>query len=610
MANMRRGRLQSLYRYMPDQTYNWEKGLGSFRGTHDVDARPLDIPNEWVQRDLLRLLRGYAIPAIRGQTFIHRGEYDLLEPIRLRGEFYPRVFQCPDPQCGAVIEAKDESPDRVRCPLDGQRMSQLAFVEYHRCGHLEGLTPPACPNGCRQSMQLVGPTGKARAAEDRRIAEWRWRCSRCGVKPRGVYRGCPSCGKGQVRVALADAGPVYYAQSITVINPPRKRHWGLLSADGVYRAAIAQGLGLFEPGMEGLQQAINDSGALTEEEIKSQIIEKYRLDPGDPKAMEFAEYIASQHQSQSSWRDEVDALGLAEEDLEDLGSECVNLSLILGADEGTSEKRPLSTELLVRNTEGAMKAKYEVGYRKALDQLGLLEVHLIREFPIARIIAGYTREDPKPASNPDDSPTFQFYAGEGGRKAMYGQRSVTEALLFRVDPARVVEWLQRSDPQLAGDIAVPPAAWLYKTLTPVGSIFEEPEDRITAAVLGLLHSMSHRIMLALASHSGLKAESLTEKLLPYNCAFVIYPGGRSEFILGGLEHVFRNYLDECLEEATREARCVFDPPCTNRTGACAVCMYLSEVSCERFNTALSRHYLWGGTSRGVTWSRFWQKRSS
>src|SRR5690606_38089535 len=120
------------------------------------------------------------------------------------------------------------------------------------------------------------------------------------------------------------------------------------------------------------------------------------------------------HQSQSSWRDDVDALGLAEEDLEDLGSECVNLSLILGADEGTSEKRPLSTELLVRNTEGAMKAKYEVGYRKALDQLGLLEVHLIREFPIARIIAGYTREDPKPASNPDDSPTFQFYAGEGG----------------------------------------------------------------------------------------------------------------------------------------------------------------------------------------------------
>lgn len=196
---------------------------------------------------------------------------------------------------------------------------------------------------------------------------------------------------------------------------------------------------------------------------------------------------------------------------------------------------------------------------------------------------------------------------------MYGHRTVTEALLVQVDPDRIVTWLNSctSTASASGEGLGEPLegdakSWLFRNLRPVTSIFDDPQDLLTAGVLGLLHSMSHRFIAALTERSGLKADSITERILPYNGAFLVYPGGRSDFILGGLEHVFRNHLHEALTSAAEDdTRCVFDPPCDARGGACAVCMYLSEVSCERFNTALSRHFLFGGTSRNVRWQGFW-----
>ncbi|MDP9437563.1 MAG: hypothetical protein M3P49_02275, partial [Actinomycetota bacterium] len=86
----------------------------------------------------------------------------------------------------------------------------------------------------------------------------------------------------------------------------------------------------------------------------------------------------------------------------------------------------------------------------------------------------------------------------------------------------------------------------------------------------------------------------------------VYADTGSEFVLGGLEDVFRNHFPESLRGMDEERRCVFDPPCKKDRGSCAVCMHLSENSCERFNTALSRHYLFGGTHEGVRWQAFWK----
>jgi hypothetical protein len=151
--------------------------------------------------------------------------------------------------------------------------------------------------------------------------------------------------------------------------------------------------------------------------------------------------------------------------------------------------------------------------------------------------------------------------------------------------------------------------------------FNEPDHRLTRAVLGLVHSMAHRFMKALAVRCGLHADSLAEYLFPAGGAFLIYANTRSEFTLGGIEHVFRFDLADALEELDADPRCVFDPPCRRSFGgACAACLHTSEVACERFNTALDRNKLFGtlpepaganaaacADPNEVTWRGFWAR---
>lgn len=604
---IRRGRLQSLYRYMPEQTYNWPD-RGSFRGQPDVDARPLDIPKGWIKRPLRRLLRGFtrahqdAGRAWRGEEVIERGEFELLEPRTLRGELFPRTFACP--RCGRFISSEDR-PDRVRCFECDIRMRQVVHVEYHRCGYLGGLLPPRCDSGCNSPMTLTGPNGKS-IADVRAVGEWRWACSRCRRPSRGVIHGCPECRRGTVWVMPSDANRVYYAQYVTVINPPSETDYAVLESPSVYPAAIAQSLGLLPSGLAGLRDAANSTGSQAGRDmIRAQLAQLLGLDPDEPTdrqklegEVERAAAIRSSSAAKAKdWEAAVTQLGLQEEVRAEIGEECVSLAL-------AREAHPLSLDDLAAEAEGGpLEPLYRRRYPEALDRLGLAEVVLLREFPIAHVVAGYTREDSNPRNL--DGLEFSFFRGEGGPRPMYGQRVKTEALLFRLDPTQVVRWLHRS-----GVIGEPgddsSAAWLFSHLEPVTSIFEEPPDRLTASVLGLVHSFSHRAIRALAVRSGLAAESLAEHILLFNTAFLVYPGARSDFVLGGLEHVFRNFLHECLETMVDDPRCVFDPPCRQRGGACAVCMFVGEVTCERFNTALARHYLFGGRREGVDWRGYWE----
>jgi hypothetical protein len=147
----------------------------------------------------------------------------------------------------------------------------------------------------------------------------------------------------------------------------------------------------------------------------------------------------------------------------------------------------------------------------------------------------------------------------------------------------------------------------------VTDIFGPPDNRVTRAVLGLVHSVSHRVMKSLAARCGLNVDSLAEFLFPVNMAFLVYANTRSEFTLGGLEHVFRYDLQDAISELDAETRCVFDPPCRHSFGgACAACLYVSEIACTRFNTVLDRNMLFGSIPalgdeprQMVTWRAYW-----
>jgi hypothetical protein len=590
---MYRGRTQSLFRFLPGQVYNWQNRQGSFRGSSEVDTREMDVPRPWIKRSLRRLLApfvdsarqvGIELPLLQ----VVEGErFELLEARKFRGEIYPRTYVCQE--CGRFIRS-DANPAQVLCPRHGARTVQWSFVEFHRCGHLSELVPPQCVNRCRDGMILVN-------RESRSLGEWKWRCVRCGtVAGRGVFRGC-SCGRGQVRVLRAEANPVFYAQYVTVVNPPSQGDYALLDVATVNPAAVAQALGAVPPGLEGLRQAVNNAGSgNAEDQARRDLVERFGLPMDDPMLEQMLQRWRERAGTRDDWMAAVLALDLDPESTTELGHQCLELTLARAASPVTID------DLIAQAPSPALRALYSVRYREVLEKYGFAEATLLREFPMAFVVAGYTREE----RNPTDGVLFQLFPAAGGTFPMYGQRTETEAILFRLDPAKVVSWLVASgivdDPGNAD-----PQAWLFRVMQPVTSVFEPPADRITAAVLGLVHTVAHRALKAVAVRSGLSSESLSEYLLPHNLAFLIYADNRSEFVLGGLEHVFRNYLADGLEEMDADRRCVFDPPCRNHTGACAFCMYLSETSCERFNSSLSRWYLFGGGEGGITWQGFWSR---
>jgi hypothetical protein len=398
-----------------------------------------------------------------------------------------------------------------------------------------------------------------------------------------------------VRVLRPDASSVFYSQYVKVVNPPGEGEMHVLDGPGIYEAAVAQGLGLLPPGMEGLRRGVNDSDTGASAELaRKRLMDDFGL--SEEEAEELLTRKAQRTAGEEDWAGAVAVLGLDEDSLADIGEECVELSLSLAA-------FPLTfADLLATSPSEDVAELYRRDYPEMLSQLGLTEVTMLREFPLAYVVVGYTREQ----RDPGPGVAFNFFPPTSGMFPMYGQRVVTEGLLFRLDPRRVVDWLVDSGIVSSPPSGIDPTAWLYQLLRPIDSVFDAPSDRITAAVLGVVHSMSHRVIGALGDRAGLRRESLSEHLLPYNLSFIVYADTRSDFVLGGLEHVYRNYLSECLSGLPDAVRCVFDPPCQLGSGACAVCMYLSENSCERFNSALSRHFLFGGTHDGIAWTPYWR----
>ncbi len=604
---LRRTNIQALWRYMPGQPYNWST-KAAVVGENPRQVSDLDVPEQWVEMQLRRLIRPFAEAASGTANagaelnIIDRGQYKLVKAEDLRAERFPNTFLCE--QCGrfTTVRVGDPAPS---CAQHGT-MEQFTFVEVHECGHMGQLSPPGCANNCRAPMGLFNTKLLA-------TSSWYWRCSRCKTRSDiPIVRQCRQCRAGRVTVSRAPQTSSYYPQQITVINPPSRSGYAALAHDQVNAAAIAQAMGILPPGLEGLQLAggAGNDAVAAFEALAAQL----GWQAGNPLYEAGLADAKAKAGAAPAWREQVDALKLDPEHLDALGDECRQLSLTRGA-------TALSVDdLLAHAAGGPFEPLYQT-YRPLFDKYGLADVTLLRQLPVAYIVAGYTRVSSKASIVNRRGATvtarFRFFPpGKSGKMHMYGVRAETEGLLFRLDPVKIVTWLV--DSGIVADPGITDAAaaqqWLFQLTEPVTDVFTAPENRITRAVLGLTHSIAHRAMKSLAARCGLNVDSLAEYLFPSNGAFLIYANTRSEFILGGLEHVFRYDLADALSELDAESRCVFDPPCRHSFGgSCAACLYVSEVACARFNTVLDRNLLFGTlpavmgvpTAGEVQWRGYW-----
>lgn len=241
--------------------------------------------------------------------------------------------------------------------------------------------------------------------------------------------------------------------------------------------------------------------------------------------------------------------------------------------------------------------------RTALAVVGLSEIRLVRDLPIINAAFGYTRRHFEPTYEELHVPGIPttvraFYpldrsaAQRLGRIELEGTTPVLaregehEGLFFALKPETVYRWLGLEHPSRVA---------LLSGLEEVDRYHDEiwslPRRRL---LFGVLHTLSHVVMRSLSRLAGLERTSLGEYLFTPIPGFVVYANAGT-FNLGVMEVVLRDHVLALLEDiADSSVRCVHDPDCIEKRGACVGCIHAPEVVCRVFNHGLSRALLTGG----------------
>jgi hypothetical protein len=231
--------------------------------------------------------------------------------------------------------------------------------------------------------------------------------------------------------------------------------------------------------------------------------------------------------------------------------------------------------------------------QKAKSLMGLAEVRVINDFPLALCAFGYTRT----SRDPSRTMLTPFPVDDRGKIPLFAISSETEALWFQLDPVRAVTWLFDNGLAAGPKPADGPEAWawLYANATGIQEAPHEPAYSETSAVAlrTLLHTLSH-IFLRRIEWSGFAPSSVGEYLIPGSLSFILYANRYADTKIGGLTTLFEQRLNTWLLDALQSGHeCVYDPICADDGGSCAGCTH-REHNCVLFNRELSRATVYGG----------------
>jgi hypothetical protein len=149
----------------------------------------------------------------------------------------------------------------------------------------------------------------------------------------------------------------------------------------------------------------------------------------------------------------------------------------------------------------------------AREALGIWNLRIISDFPIALCAVGYTRI----TRDPTRSILSPFETSDPqGRTPLYVVTAETEGIYLQLDPVRVVTWLidnawYQSPPPVNADEAW---AWLYRNIPGLWQNRWQANynDALAVAVRTLLHTISH-VLLRHVEWSGFNQNSVGEYLL-------------------------------------------------------------------------------------------------
>ena len=622
---MNRDRGQVLFRYRPGQTFDHPGGYTAqvrAYGRDDAFAGPA-VDRDYVIGEAMHLVErwrsdGRAAPGAeagsdRAPEFpenspLAASHYEVVIPGRVFAAVWPRVIRCASGGCGLVFTASDPRPGvddwPPPCPRCRQRGGnrQLQFLFAHQCGEVLPMRPPrTCGRGHDAGFRL-----NDRAS---RFRDFRWECLTCRL-PMPVQGFCPnprcSWTNKMMQPLLHTASSAHAGQGVTVVNPPREDFARLMARPGFVVATIARWLGLIDE--ERAQRfAAGEETAATPPEVVA-AVDALRAAGAHEQADALQQRFTSAGLDQLRG-DVATMIGfdpLDEGQGRDLARQLSVYHRVLALDRILIGDLP---PLAVSDDRRALYARYPV----ALARAGFAsdETFLITNFPVTYLAVGYTRGGFGPTEA--DLVAYKGRASKGQQVTtlLYANPTETEALLFGLDRGRVARWMVTNRYATDAEIraAGGPHRWFAGRLDPRhGQLPAWPEppqrghpDHAPYRLFGLLHTVAHQMLRALAVDSGYTETSLGEYLFPYDLAFAIHPNGGREFTIGALRTVLEQNLDQVTHRAVDNNACLYDPHCLlSNEGADHGCLLLPETACRSFNQNLSRWLLYGSPDGSVT----------
>lgn len=602
---MSRGKQQILFNYLPGRTFDFEGGViarvGYIRG---VQVRDLNVPMLLgrVQEQASAWPEDFR-PGLRDDALRDASRFVVLDPRSVEAEFYPKVFWCENSSCGRVIDMTSRRGRARRvCPSCGGKLSQIRFVRVHRCGDMAVLAPPRCGQ-CQSADHMALDT---RGSE--RIQAFRWVCRSCGA-PQSMYSGnCRACDwPGDPKLKLSSievhrAGRTFYAHTTTLLNVPTARYAGLLAAPewkALVGAKFLQMPGFAERRLDEMRAPADHRAA----------------DPGGVSSVQLAELFRRQLAGELSAEEmvrELERISLANAGGDspangsDVRTELPRFSgLPMKVWEDASQElleSILPTELA--QARSLRNSGSDPGGRELIDRMGISDLELLGDFPIIVATYGFSRLEPAPrrAGRNDVLCRLNPFPPDrehGGKWPIYVDETTADAILVRLSPERVVDWLATNGVAAQLPVAENPqaAARAYIVRLLSGQQLRDTipgTEREARLVFGLLHTIAHVMVKEAALLCGLERTSIAEYLLPKALSFAIYCNHRSGQSIGALTALFEQSLQEWLGAVRNHRRCVYDPVCRHDGGSCHACTHLSETSCRFFNMNLSRAFLFGG----------------
>ncbi len=604
---------QLLFSYLPDRTVSWEDGAGVVRlGTPRIEAAWPESRAQFVLQEIGEYLRRWAHRSgVVDARFPPAGSterFTVGTPLGISASLLETAFYCRD--CFRFIPKLRTGDTRYECPdCRRQTLRQVSYVFVHGCGELTPIGDSMPQESTRKPGSIYWapircmhcPDGGLLRLDARseRLSALRVYCARCNAEviQRPLAR-CPYClprltGTGgqlafrtAMRITRHSANNAYYPHLTTVLRLDRPR-----AVQDSPDLAWLQGL------LPRDERAPSGGVSTTLVDLVAKLTAAEQR--GDAAA---AERLRREIAAAASARTETQVERVAHRPSALLPDvlQSVRESVAL-----------LSTvhRIDVASLHGGNGASHS---GDLFQRLGISRMEVVEDLPVITAVFGYSRRSPDPqyleerAAEPFPTtlrpfPTLDEDAARVlGRPQAVGtvpilaREGLHEGLAIYLEPKAVLEWLKANGAALSSGNDRARLTSILEGLEPVQKYYDDIwNHRLRRLLFGLLHSVSHCAMKALSRTAGLEETSISEYMFPPLLGCVVF--GTSSMPLGGVRTTARDRLLEFLDAMYEEARrCVYDPDCLQRQGACHSCIHVPEIGCRVFNHGLSRAFLVGG----------------